>query len=406
MIPSYIRKGISGWTNPSGKVISHKMSESEIGYRGSKSKYLLNKKPIQIKNKCFVKEQRADGSWFFNKNLGAASNGFEETINLDLAKQLLNKTRSYSTSNSPIQIFPINPWFITGFTDAEGSFMVSITKNENSKLKWGIYPSFAIHIHNKDISLLNQIQKTLGVGNVRKNSKTTALFRVDNLKELQVIINHFDKYPLVSFKASDYIIFKKCYNLIMQKQHLTQKGFEEILSLKYKLNKGLPDNLKKTFPHIIPIERPEYIFINIPNPYWISGFASGDSTFSVSIENSNNKLGKRVRLIFGTCLHIRDKELLIGMANYFYNSFENLNKSVLNKQNKLSDSIEHKYKYNYDSPTTSLLQIKKYSDIRDIIIPFFNKYPILGVKHLDFYDFKLISNLIDNKEHLTQDRFK
>lgn len=37
MVPSYSRKAISGWTNHSGMVISHKMSENEMGNRGSKS---------------------------------------------------------------------------------------------------------------------------------------------------------------------------------------------------------------------------------------------------------------------------------------------------------------------------------------------------------------------------------
>jgi LAGLIDADG endonuclease len=310
-------------------VITHKMNENEIGYRGSKSEYKLKANPKKIYN--FVKEQRADGNYFINHKLmklRCALMGFERNYLIRiLAKQLLNSRaqpyRNFSNLSSPIFQSIINPWFITGFTDAEGSFMVIITKKGGkSSLKWRVVPSFAIHIHNKDIYLLNQIQKTLGVGKVRKNSNTTVLFRVDNLKELQIIIDHFDRYPLLSVKASDYILFKECYNLIIKKQHLTSKGFEKILSLKYNLNKGLPDRLKKSFPNIVPVNRPDYKFINIPNPYWISGFASGDSTFSVSIEKSNNKTGKRVRLIFGTCLHIKDKELLTGIANYFYNSFE------------------------------------------------------------------------------------
>jgi hypothetical protein len=88
--------------------------------------------------------------------------------------------------------------------------MITITQNEKYKMKWRVIPSFQIHIHNKDISLLNQIQKVLGVGKVRKNSNTTVLFRVDNLKEIQVIINHFDRFPLLSVKTSDFILFKEC----------------------------------------------------------------------------------------------------------------------------------------------------------------------------------------------------
>ena len=55
MIPNYSRKAISGWTNYSCTVTSHKMSENEMGNRGSKSDYFNNS----------VKEQRVDGSWCF-----------------------------------------------------------------------------------------------------------------------------------------------------------------------------------------------------------------------------------------------------------------------------------------------------------------------------------------------------
>jgi len=167
MIPSYSRKAISGQNNNLGMVTSHKMNGNEIGNRGSKSEYniLPKKKPIQIKNKYSVKEQRADGSWFLNinKNLRCALMGFERNYPLRiLAKQLNNRPRNFSISNSLTQQSSINPWFITGFTDAEGSFKITIIQNEKYKMKWRVIPSFAIHIHNKDISLLNQIKKNLG----------------------------------------------------------------------------------------------------------------------------------------------------------------------------------------------------------------------------------------------------
>lgn len=53
MVPSNIRKDISGWTNYSGKVTSQKASEKNMGNRGSKSVLL---------NNSTVKEQRVDGS--------------------------------------------------------------------------------------------------------------------------------------------------------------------------------------------------------------------------------------------------------------------------------------------------------------------------------------------------------
>lgn len=184
-------------------------------------------------------------------------------------------------------------------SDAESSFFISIYRDEKSKLKWRVTPSFAInilpHAALKDIELLESIKNTLGVGKVRKNSKTgssTAVFRVDNIQELEKIIKHFIEYPLISAKLSDFLLFKECFDLIKKKEHLTQgpvgSGLEKIVSLRYNLNKGLTDELLNSFPNIIPsplgLERPKYSFKKIPEPNWVSGFASGDSSFSVSIE--------------------------------------------------------------------------------------------------------------------------
>jgi hypothetical protein len=47
--------------------------------------------------------------------------------------------------------------------------------------------------------------------------------------------------------------------------------------------------------------------------------------------------------------------------------------------------------------------VTKFSDIADIIIPFFKKHPIPGVKSKDFHDFCLVAELIKNKAHLTED---
>ena len=51
------------------------------------------------------------------------------------------------------------------------------------------------------------------------------------------------------------------------------------------------------------------------------------------------------------------------------------------------------------------LYIRRFSDIFNIIIPFFLKHPILGVKSLDFADFKKVVEIVQNKEHLTSSGF-
>jgi hypothetical protein len=38
-------------------------------------------------------------------------------------------------------------------------------------------------------------------------------FIVSSIKELEVIINHFDKYPLLTQKQADYLLFKSAFAL-------------------------------------------------------------------------------------------------------------------------------------------------------------------------------------------------
>lgn len=45
--------------------------------------------------------------------------------------------------------------------------------------------------------------------------------------------------------------------------------------------------------------------------------------------------------------------------------------------------------------------VTKFSDINEKIIPFFDMYPLQGVKSLDFKDWCKVAELMSKKEHLT-----
>jgi hypothetical protein len=47
--------------------------------------------------------------------------------------------------------------------------------------------------------------------------------------------------------------------------------------------------------------------------------------------------------------------------------------------------------------------VTNYKDIINIIIPYFNKYPILGIKNKDFEDFCKVAKLMQGKAHLTEE---
>nr|QBM31582.1 hypothetical protein [Arthrobotrys musiformis] len=100
------------------------------------------------------------------------------------------------------------------------------------------------------------------------------------------------------------------------KVHLTKEGLYQIINIKTSMNLGLSDMLKSEFNEYIPVERPVINTENIPDPYWIAGFVSGEGNFSVNITKSTNKIGKRVQLRFRVTQHERDLKLLEVLIKY------------------------------------------------------------------------------------------
>jgi LAGLIDADG endonuclease len=325
--------------------------------------------------------------------------GFERNYQIKILSNQKNILRTYVTINTHkpllVQKPKMNPWFLTGFADAESSFSILFQRNDKYKTNWIIKAIFAIGLHKKDTKLLESIQSFIGVGKLHKQGKDSVQYRVESINDLQVIINHFDKYPLVSAKVVDYILFKKAFNIIKLKEHLTEEGLLKLIGIKSHLNLGINTSLKEAFPNWKENEnkvfRSEYIFKGIPDPYWVAGFSSGDGSFNIKISNSTTtKIGSRVRLRFEIGLNIREEELIKYLVTYF----------------KLGNYKEKdKIFYVYYGNNSVSLQITKYSDINNVIIPFFNKYPIQGQKSLDYSDFIKIVDMLKNKEHLTSEGF-
>ena len=297
-----------------------------MGYRGSKSE-IFNKMLTTFDpqpNQVSVKEQRVDGSWDLLKSTAPSASkckslrctltGFERNHQVKIPSKQLNNRLFYSTQVQQPQIDlnkqNIEPWFITGFTDAYGCFSIQIQPNAKLKTKWRVRPVFSITLHIKDAFLLEAIKNSLGVGNISKSSKTV-IFAVDSIKEIPVNLNHFDNYPLLTQKLSDYLIFKECFKII--KDHLSEKGLLELISLKSSLNLGLPANLKLAFPNVIAKDRPQYKFKGISNrnPFWISGFVSGEGSFHIVVRKPENKsITGEVFARFSIHLHVRDIAVL------------------------------------------------------------------------------------------------
>jgi len=78
---------------------------------------------------------------------------------------------------------------------------------------WTVEPVFSIRLHDKDLNVLHIIQQFFGVGKVYHHvSINEATFRVSSIEELDVIVNHFEKYPLLTQKLSDFLLVPTPFN--------------------------------------------------------------------------------------------------------------------------------------------------------------------------------------------------
>ena len=196
---------------------------------------------------------------------------------------------------------------------------------------------------------------------------------------INVVIPHFDKYPLITKKKADFILFKKAVDLIKCKEHLTMEGLKKLVAIKASMNLGLSDELKAAFPEIVPVKRPLVGDQKITDPYWLAGFISAEGCFSVIKKKSSNfRQGFQILLIFKLSQHHRDKLLLKSLIEYL--------------------RCGNVYK---ESEGTVQFSVTKYKDLTDKVIPFFDKYKVVGVKFQDYQDFKKVSELMKNGDHLT-----
>lgn len=255
----------------------------------------------------------------------------------------------------------LNPYWVTGFSDAEGCFTVSISRRSNLSNSWNISTSFEINLHTKDLSILLQLKKFFGVGIVStKPNRNISVFRVTKNKDLlNVIIPHFLKYPLISQKYSDFVLWSKVVEMIKNKEHLTPLGFKKVLSFYSSINRGASKTVSNLFPDIVKAQRPVFALPLVLDPNWVSGFSAGDAGFSIGVRITTGQIYFR----FHIAQHSRDREMIKLFISFFKCGRVNV------RGNRCD------------------FYVQDMSKIAEFITPHFKYYPLENIKHLDYLDF-------------------
>ncbi|HKZ39957.1 MAG TPA: LAGLIDADG family homing endonuclease [Candidatus Hodarchaeales archaeon] len=141
-----------------------------------------------------------------------------------------------------IQRKKLNPHYVVGFIDGEGSFSISIGKHKTLKRGYEVRPEFEIEVRNNDQEILDRVLITIGAGRIydlsyeRYGWYPHAKYKITSIWDLKEYLFPFlDKYPPQAKKGKSYQLFRRIVLMVCDKQHLSDEGFEKIVQLRAEL---------------------------------------------------------------------------------------------------------------------------------------------------------------------------
>lgn len=127
----------------------------------------------------------------------------------------------------------LDPWYVTGFVEGEGSF----TYSRNGR-QLALY--FGIKLGEADEPILEAIRAFFGgIGSIyhlqprSEGAKGSAYYRVCRHEQLPLIVAHFDAYPLRGSKLSAYRIWRE---MVVLKQRFRKPSRDELQELAAQLS--------------------------------------------------------------------------------------------------------------------------------------------------------------------------
>nr|QID02896.1 hypothetical protein [Orbilia oligospora] len=132
----------------------------------------------------------------------------------------------------------INPWWLAGFIDGEGCFLISIRESNIYKVGYQVTLIFQISQHLRDLELMTRIVEYLQAGRlIHRKNHPLVVYTVTKFSDIEEkIIPFLEKYRLQGVKRLEFENWRKAALIIKEKGHLTNKGINEIKKIKEKMN--------------------------------------------------------------------------------------------------------------------------------------------------------------------------
>lgn len=263
--------------------------------------------------------------------------------------------------------------YLAGLIEGDGTICVP---NPDSKIK-SFNPKIIIIFKNADLPLANYLQNITKCGQVLiKPERGYVLWQIQDIVSIFTIvyiINGFMRTPKI--EALNRTIDWLNNYIINNNNYLLNNSNKLLFSTKLILNQ------------ISVLENKPLDSSPIDSNAWLSGFTDADGNFSINIHKRTNKNTTRVllsyRLEINQNYHKLDKE---GNKISFFSIISKiglyLGVTVYSRSRIMKDKIYYSF---------IVISHNKLSNSK--VCDYFNKYPLLSSKYLDYKDWKNIFNL-------------
>lgn len=268
----------------------------------------------------------------------------------------------------------LHAWYVTGLTDGDGHFGININRAAKK-----ITLEFKITSHCASYGVLLDLLSFFGVGriNIDNRRDNTMKFVVSSLQDiLNVVIPHFEAFPLQGSKHLNFLAFKKAAQLLDSGQHLTEEGWTQLLALAASMNKG------RSFS-----DKFEYNLSNTRSlsMHWLLGFIDAEAMFYLYIPAEIGRQTLQFTVEIAQATH--EVALLLDIAILL-----------------ASGTLKPKFDTNSLTAAQGVRPVSRLIVRQgDILINFLKDNPLMTTKQLDYLDWLQMKEMYNQGLHRTPD---
>lgn len=184
----------------------------------------------------------------------------------------------------------LDPWWVTGFTDGAGNFKMIYLPSNTTKCGFTVNLIYEVSVSRKNVDILYRLSFFFNAGNIEYTANG-ATFTIINLPDiLEIVLPHFNDYPVMSYKLRQYQLFKGAAMLIESYDDFSLEQYSNLLSYQNIVNKGkvffCGHNIDYLPYSIYPLENRDYYNFLILDFNYIAGLIDARASFFISKSGS------------------------------------------------------------------------------------------------------------------------